>query len=187
VATARHIQQHFVRRCYGNLGSVLAELEAEERVIQVEVRDGRKSWPGSWYIHSEDVCLLDSLEDEGWKPRTTLLSPFDNLISDRRRTEQLWGFRFRFEVYVPKSEREYGCYVMPILHGDRLIGRVDPVMNREAKRLTINAVYAEPKAPKTAEAGHMIANAIEDLGVFLGAKEIRYISKVPTFWKRYLN
>ena len=187
VATARHIQQHFVHRCYGNLSSVLAELEAEERIIHVEVRDERKSWPGPWYIHSEDVHLLDSLEDEDWKPRTTLLSPFDNLISDRKRTEQLWGFRFRFEVYMPKSKREYGCYVMPILHGDRLIGRVDPLMNREAKQLTIKAVYAEPKAPKTAEVGHMIADATEDLGLFLGAKEVRYESKVPAFWKRYLH
>jgi uncharacterized protein YcaQ len=187
VAIARHIQQHFIRRCYGDLESALAELEAEEQVFHVEVQDGRKFWSGSWYIHSEDVHLLDSLEDDDWEPRTTLLSPFDNLISDRRRTEQLWGFRFRFEVYVPKPKREYGCYVMPILHGDRLIGRVDPVMNREAEQLTIKAVYAEPNVPKTAEAGQMIAKAVEDLAVFLGAEEIHYGSKVPAFWKRYLH
>jgi uncharacterized protein YcaQ len=151
IATASHIQQHFVRRCYGKLDKVLAELEAEGRIFRVEVREDEKPWPGLWYVHSEDIPLLDKLEDDCWRPRTTLLSPFDNLISDRRRTEQLFGFRFRFEVYVPKPKREYGCYVMPILHGDLFIGRADSVMNRKTGRLTVKAIHAEPNAPETRE------------------------------------
>jgi uncharacterized protein YcaQ len=177
VATARHIRQHFIRGCYSNLDTVLAELEAEDRIFQVKVQEGGKAWH-----------LLDSLEDDGvWRERTTLLSPFDNLISNRRRIEQLWSFHFRFEVYASKSKREYGCYVMPILQGDRLIGRLDPVMNRETEQLTINAVYAEPNAPKTSETGQMIASAIEELGLFLGAKKIRYKSNVPASWKGSLR
>jgi len=186
-ATAGHIQQHFVRRCYGKLDGVLAELETEERIFRVEIREDEKPWPGSWYVHSEDAHLLDSLEDDCWRPRVTLLSPFDNLISDRRRTEQLFGFSFRFEVYVSKQKREYGCYVMPILHGDRFIGRVDPVMNRKSGQLTINAVYAESNAPETAETGQAVARAIEELSVFLGAKETCYKSNVPAFWKGSLG
>jgi uncharacterized protein YcaQ len=157
---------------------VLAELEAEERVFRVEIREDEERWPGSWYVHSEDLHLLDSLEDGCWRPRTTLLSPFDNLISDRRRTEQLFGFSFRFEVYMPKQKREYGCYVMPILHGDRFIGRVDPVMNRKSGQLTIKAVYAEKNAPETRETAQAVARAIEELGMFLGAKDICYKSSV---------
>jgi uncharacterized protein YcaQ len=186
-ATARHIQQHFVRRCYGKLDGVLAELETEGQIFRVEIREGEKRWPGSWYVHSEDVNQLDSLEDDCWRPRVTLLSPFDNLISDRRRTEQLFGFSFRFEVYMPKQKREYGCYVMPILHGDRFIGRVDPVMNRKSGQLTINAVYAEPNAPETRETGQAVAHAIEELSVFLGAKETCYKSNVPASWKGSLG
>jgi uncharacterized protein YcaQ len=187
IATASHIQQHFVRRCYGKLNSVLAELEAEERIFRVEVREDEKPWPGVWYVHSEDMPLLDKLEDDCWRPRTTLLSPFDNLISDRRRTEQLFGFRFRFEVYVPKPKREYGCYVMPILHGDRFIGRVDPVMNRKTRQLTIKAVYAEPNAPETLEIAQTIACAIQELGEFLEAKSLSYTLNVPAFWKQSLR
>ena len=56
-------------------------------------------------------------------PRTTLLSPFDNLICDRDRTERLWDFVYRNEMYVPKHKRRFGCYVMPVLAGERLIGR----------------------------------------------------------------
>jgi hypothetical protein len=186
VATAKHIRQHFIRRCYYELDKVLAELESEKHIFKVEIREGEKTWPGSWYIHSEDMSILDSLEDDEWEPRTTLLSPFDNLISNRQRTEQLFDFCFRFEVYVPKPQRKYGCYVMPILHGDRLIGRIDPVMDRKAGRLTVNAVYAETHAPSSERVAWAVAKSIKELGAFLGAKEICCSSKTPVAWKKHL-
>lgn len=116
-----------------------------------------------------------------------MLSPFDNLISDRRRTEQLYDFRFRFEVYLPESQRKYGCYVTPILHGDRFIGRIDPVMDRKAGQLVIRAVHAESNAPRSDETARAVAHAVEGLGTFLGANEIRYGSQVPTFWTKALH
>src|SRR5205807_2484739 len=106
-------------------------------------------------------------------PRTVLLSPFDNLICDRARTELFFNFNYRIEIYVPKAKRQYGYYVLPILHGDRLIGRLDPQMDRKQKCLTINTVYAEPNAPKTSmtkTAAKAIRSAIEDLATFLGAE-----------------
>jgi uncharacterized protein YcaQ len=187
VARKKHIERHFIRGCYQKLSEVLAELEAEERIMQVEIKEGKKSWHDPWYVHTDDVPLLDSLEAGSWEPRTILLSPFDNLISDRSRTEQLFNFRFSFEVYVPKSKRKYGCYVMPILQGDRFIGRIDPVMDRERERLTINAVHAETDAPKSRETAKAIAGAVAELGKWLGAKEIGYTSHVPTFWKKQLS
>ena len=131
--------------------------------------------------------LLDRLEADEWQPRTTLLSPFDNLICDRERTEQLFSFRFRIEIYVPKAKREYGYYVLPILHGDRLIGRIDPKMDRKASRLDINAVYAESGAPMTVEVARSVNDSVQSLAEFLGAREITYASRVPVGWRKILH
>jgi hypothetical protein len=187
VARARHVQQHYIRGCVRNIGGVLAELETERRIVRVEIREDEKAWPGPWYVHADDLPTMDSLEAGLWQPRTTLLSPFDNLITDRKRTEQLFNFHYRFEVYTPKLKRRYGCYVMPILHGDTFIGRIDPVMDRKTQRLMIKAVHAEPKTPKSQETAKAAAEAIEQLGTFLKAKEVCYSSQVPSTWRKALR
>ena len=77
--------------------------------------------------------------------RVTFLSPFDRLIHDRARTEALWDFHYRLEMYVPKLKREYGYYVLPILRGDRIVGRIEPVYNRKTRELAVNGVWWEGK------------------------------------------
>ena len=83
-------------------------------------------------------------EDGPIPERVTFLSPFDRLVHDRARAEALWGFRYRLEMYVPAAKREYGYYVLPILHGDRLVGRIEPVFDRKARRLDVKGVWWEP-------------------------------------------
>jgi uncharacterized protein len=193
VGRIKHIQEHYIRGRYPDLEGVLNELEAEGRIERVDIVEPGTNgstdqrWPGPWYIHTEDLPLLERLEAGGWSPRTTLLSPFDNLICDRERTEKLFNFRFRIEIYTPKAKRQYGYYVLPILHGDKLIGRIDPIMNRAKKRLTINAVYAEPDAPKSRAAARAVRGAIEELGTFLGAQDLVFGERVPDKWQRDLQ
>ncbi len=181
------INQHYTRGSYPRLPAVLAELEAAGRIAQVAIRDDDRTWPGPWYIHIDDLPLLDQLAAGDWTPRTTLLSPFDNLICDRARTELLFDFNFRIEIYVPQAKRQYGYYVLPILHGDRLIGRIDPRMDRKQSRLVVNAVHAEPDAPLTDETARAVAGAIGDLAAFLGARDIAYTDRVPDGWRHALN
>jgi uncharacterized protein YcaQ len=133
--------------------------------------------PGRFLAHAPAL-------DRTFEPRTVLLSPFDGLVADRRRTEELFGFRYRLEIYVPPAKREFGYYVLPILHGDRLIGRIDPLYARSEARLDVRAVYAEPGAP--AEAGRDVAVAIADLARWLGAAEVRFGRAVPPVWQTAL-
>ncbi|MDX1521639.1 MAG: crosslink repair DNA glycosylase YcaQ family protein, partial [Anaerolineae bacterium] len=106
VGTRKQIANHFTRDRYPGLAAALADLVAEGRIRPVIIREGDQVWPGEWYVHSDDVPLLEALAaGRSWSPRTVLLSPFDNLICDRDRTEQMWNFFFRIEIYVPKAKR----------------------------------------------------------------------------------
>lgn len=185
VGTARHIAGHFVRNRYTNLRTVLAGLERKGRIVRVEVAaDGGPLPPDPWFIHADDIPLAERIAAGRWEPRTTLLSPFDNLIADRARTEELFGFRFRIEIYVPKKDRVHGYYVLPILHGDRLVGRIDLAFDRKARRLVLNAVHAEEGAP--VDAGPAVAEAVEELAAFLGAEDVAYPTDMPAVWRKAL-
>jgi uncharacterized protein len=118
-------------------------------------------------------------------PRVTFLSPFDRLIHDRARAEALWDFVYRLEMYVPKPKREYGYYVLPILRGDSLVGRIEPVFDRKANVLRVEGVFAERGAP--AGAGSGIARATRNLAKWLGAKEVSYSRRVPSIWSDSLR
>ncbi len=148
----------------------LAHLEREGIAVPARVAGLR----GTWYAHGE---LLQGR----FRGRAALLSPFDQLIHDRARTEALFGFRYRLEIYVPKDEREYGYFVLPILFRDRLVGRLDPTFDRSAGVLRVRRVWPEPDAP--AEAGEAIADELSSLGRWLGASRIE-IGDVPATWRR---
>ena len=181
VATARDIDRHFTASRYPGLPAVLAGLERSGRVERVRLAVDGTEWPGPWYVHADDLPLLERLEAGDWQPRTTLLSPFDNLIIDRERTQRLFGFHFRMEIYVPRAARRYGYYVLPVLHGDRLVGRVDPAVDRARGRLVVNAVHAQPDAPATA--GPAVAAALEELAAFLGADGVELRQPPPRIWR----
>ena len=117
--------------------------------------------------------------------RVTFLSPFDGLVKNRDRAEALWDFFYRLEMYVPKAKREYGYYVLPILRGDRLIGRIEPAFDRKTGVLHVHGVFAEPGAP--AGAGRGVASATRRLAKWLGATDIVYSRKVPTIWRTALR
>jgi uncharacterized protein YcaQ len=99
--------------------------------------------------------------------RTTFLSPFDRLVHDRARAEALWGFFYRLEMYVPAAKREYGYYVLPILHGDRLVGRIEPVFDRREKVLRVNGLWWEP-----GEKPVDLEEPLTSLAGFLGAERV---------------
>jgi uncharacterized protein YcaQ len=188
VATEKQVKIHFTRGRYSGLPKVLKALTKEGLLHKVEVvGDEGQPLPGFWYIHAEDLPVLEGLKGEGWGPRTVLLSPFDNLICDRERTEMLFDYEFRVEIYVPKAKRKYGYYVLSVLDGDRFIGRIDPKMDRKTGRLALNAVHAEPGVVVDDRSGRAVAGAVKELAEFLEATEIGLDGIIPDGWRKALG
>ena len=176
VATAQQINLHFTRYRYPTLKNVLAGLEREGRIVRASV-EGSK---GDWYMSAS--AAQTSEVSEG----ATLLSPFDNLICDRKRTLALFNFNFTIEIYVPKEKRKLGYYVLPILYQDKIIGCLDPLMDRAKGILHVHRVHAQPDAPMNRKTGKAIQQAIAELASFLGASHIN-MGQVPDGWQRDLR
>jgi uncharacterized protein len=171
VATQTQVRNHFLRNRYDGLAAVWKQLEIEGVIVPVDI--GLK---GDWYMHAEDSTLLTQIEAGEVESRTTLLSPFDNLICDRDRTLALWGFDFKLEIYVPGTKR-WGYFVMPLLHGDRLVSRFDLAVDRTAGVLNVIGERWEPGWDGRRRPIHASKQALEELASFLGVR-VRRRSRV---------
>jgi uncharacterized protein len=137
----------------------LAEAErllAEKRFRALGIRHEK----GEWQVHPDAT-------DGPVPKRVTFLSPFDRLIHDRARTELLWNYYYRLEMYVPKAKRQYGYYVLPILRGDRLIGRIEPALDRKTGVLRVHGVWWEPGVKPVP-----LQKPLRSLASFIGAASI---------------
>jgi uncharacterized protein YcaQ len=170
---------------------MLELLQGRGLVAIVGRRQGQRVWDLAerWYPETEKLTLKEAerrfaekrrralgvwLENGTWRlhpeaeagpvpDRATLLSPFDRLIHDRNRAEALFGFRYRLEMYVPKAKREYGYYVLPLLVGDRLVGRAEPRYDRRTKRLELLGAWGDTSR---------LDEALRELAAWLGAESI---------------
>ena len=115
---------------------------------------------GEWRV---DPAALDGGRFKG---RTALLSPFDRLIHDRTRALELFDFEYTLEMYKPAGKRRWGYYALPVLHGDRLIGKVDAATDRKASVLRVNAIHED--VPFTPPMAKGLRAELEDLAAWLG-------------------
>jgi uncharacterized protein YcaQ len=129
------------------------KVRAEQRFRALGVRLTTKGWEA--HPDASDGPVLD---------RVTFLSPFDRLVHDRNRAEALFDFHYRLEMYVPKAKREYGYYVLPILVGDQIVGRIEPRFDRKTKTLEVLGAWGD-----TSRADEALAS----LASWLGTEEVR--------------
>ncbi|HVD49509.1 MAG TPA: crosslink repair DNA glycosylase YcaQ family protein [Gaiellaceae bacterium] len=107
---------------------------------------------------------------EDFEGRTALLSPFDRLIHDRVRAEELFDFEYTLEMYKPAAKRRWGYFALPILHYDRLVGKLDAVADRKASVLRVNAIHEDVKFTRPMTKG--VQAELENLASWLGLSAI---------------
>ena len=176
IARRPHINAHFTRGRYPTLARTLEDLHREGAIERVGI-EGLK---GEWWVRADDVETLQSLDGD-WRGRTALLSPFDNLLCDRARTEELFAFTHRLEIYTPQAKRRWGYFVLPILHQDRLIGRADLRVDRRTNRLIAPAIHREDGAPKGKAIAKRIRRELESLARWQGATDLE-LHATPPEW-----
>jgi len=143
----------------------------ELRPVSVEPADGGKPRASHAF-----AGFPDSLGDIPEPPqRLRVLSPFDPLIRDRNRTERLFGYFYRIEVFVPEPKRQYGYYVFPLLEGDRLVGRIDMKADRKAGTLDVRRLWWEPKVRASAGRMERLEAELARLAKFTGVEDVRWL------------
>lgn len=197
----RSIEEKEDHRWWGNryVGRMLETLHVHGEIAVVGRRAGQRLWDLAerWYPETETLSWPEAQQaieeqtfrslgvvrrKDGWHAhpdiddaplpdRATLLSPFDRLIHDRARAEALFDFHYRLEMYVPPAKRGYGYYVLPLLVGDRLVGRAEPRFDRTTKVLTLLGAWGDTSR---------LPEALEEFARFLGASDIVGSRQVPS-------
>ena len=144
-------------------GRVRLRDAVEAGEVEVAAVEG---WSEPAYVHPQ-VRLPRSVDV------TTALSPFDPVVWNRARASRLWDFEYRIEIYVPASERVYGYYVLPVLSGERLVGRLDLKTDRAAGVLRVLGAFAEPGVDRDAVAERLRPHLCE-LALFVGVSDVSY-------------
>ncbi len=147
-----------------------AAAEAAGRIVSVKVEGADGELRPSYAVTDWETRLARLPEPT---ERTRLLCPFDPILRDRTRALRRFGFDYRFEAFVPEPKRQYGYFVMPILEGGRLVGRLDPKLHRDRGLLEIKGLWWEPGIKATRTRKRALDEALERLAGFVGAGTVQ--------------
>ena len=141
-----------------------ASLEGSAMIQPVQVEGLRQTL----YMLRADLPLMEAVlgGQADVRARLEFLAPLDPMLWDRKLIEAIWGFHYSWEIYTPVAKRKYGYYVLPMLFGDQLIGRIEPAVDRQAGRLTVKNVWLEPGVRSTKKLSGLIDGALGRLARF---------------------
>lgn len=168
IARPRWIADYF--RMPGAAAVAAAERLADEgALLRVDV----EGWKEPALVHPDHAsALADAAEGRLRATHTTLLSPFDPVVWDRRRASELFGFDYRIEVYTPAPKRRWGYYVLPVLDRGALVGRLDAKAHRKEGVFEVKALYLEPRVRPSARLAGSLARALRDCAAWHGTPRV---------------
>ncbi|MFC5759480.1 winged helix-turn-helix domain-containing protein [Rhizobium sp. GCM10022189] len=144
-----------------------------DALVEVLIEPALGGKPRASWAFADFLGTLDAYPEA--PARIRVLSPFDPMIRDRNRTERLFGFFYRIEIFVPEPKREYGYYVFPLLEGDRLIGRIDMKADRRKGTLDVKRLWLEPRVRPSAGRLEKLEAELERLARFAGVEKVVYL------------
>lgn len=145
----------------------------EKRILPVQVEGVR----GDMYIRAEDEALFDEAQRVK-SARCEVIAPLDPLMWDRKLIRNLFDFEYSWEIYTPESKRRYGYYVLPLLYGDRLTGRVEACADEKNGVLTVKHVWLEEDVKATKALRGKVDGCMKRLARFNGCKEVLYEEEI---------
>lgn len=145
---------------------IFAELLAEGRIVPVKVEG----------IAHTLYCLADDREIAGYiretapaRQRCEFIAPLDNMMWDRNLIKEIFDFEYKWEIYTPQSQRKYGYYVLPILYGEQLAGRIEMAYDRKNRQLNVSHIWYEPGVRVTKKLESGIKSALKRFEAFCGS------------------
>ena len=150
----------------GQRDEAFAGLEASGAILPVQA-DGIRT---PLYLLAEDMPLLETVvkDETDRKPRLEFLAPLDPMLWDRRLIEAVWNYQYSWEIYTPAAKRKYGYYVLPIVRGQELIGRIEAAADRKANQMTVKNIWFEPDVRITQRLERALDSGIQRLARFNG-------------------
>jgi hypothetical protein len=168
VAPAKRVADYFRLAPREVLGAI-EELASDGTIHQARI----EGVPGPAFVHASNLGLAERVtRGEVKADRTVLLSPFDPVVWDRDRSHDLFGFDYRIECYTPAAKRKYGYFVLPILHRDVLVGRLDAKAHRADRVFEVRALHLEPSVIPTQELVDAIGSTIGECASWHGTPKV---------------
>ena len=147
-------------------------LEADGIIVKAEVESIRSPL----FFLAEDIPLMEAVRQGvlDTKPRLEFLAPLDPMLWDRKLVEALWDYHYKWEIYTPVNQRKYGYYVLPILYGDKFVGRIEAAADRKAATLVVRNIWYEDGVRPTKKLARAIEGACRRLAKFNDCVQIKF-------------